>query len=336
MTGKFRRYVRRGDSILAIVLAVIITTFGIITQGRTLSSSNITITLLQSSTRGIASMGQMFVILTGGLDLSVGGIAMLCTTFGAALMTSNLHYSIIGYPLSPYQTIPLMLLLGVGIGSFNGFFVARLHVPPLISTLAVWQIAEGLGYQITEGASILQLPRSLAFWGQGAILGVPVPTMMFIILCVISYIVLYHTTFGREIHAVGGNPVGAWLSGFNVRQVLALVYSISGLMAALASIVLIGRTLGGSTLNASGLELETVAAVCIGGVSLSGGRGSIIGVVMGVIMLGVINNGMVVMGISRKLHDITTGVIILTAVAVDTVRRRGLYKAAGDKDRNPL
>jgi ribose/xylose/arabinose/galactoside ABC-type transport system permease subunit len=232
------------------------------------------------------------------------------------------YWSITGNPFPIYGAVPLMLLMGLGLGSSTGAAVSRVNVPPLIATLALWEISKGIGFQITHGSTILELPRGLAFFGQTEIAGVPVPTIIFISVAVVTYFVLYHTTFGRNVYAVGGNPASAWLSGINVKRVLLSVYAISGFLAGLAGVVIIGRTMGGSMLSAGGLELESIAAVVIGGVSLSGGRGTLVGAIMGVIIMGVISNGMNVLGIDPRLQNLVTGGIIYTAVSIDMIRRR--------------
>jgi ribose/xylose/arabinose/galactoside ABC-type transport system permease subunit len=186
----------------------------------------------------------------------------------------------------------------------------------------MWQIAKGIAFQVTQGMTILQLPRSVAFFGTGAIAGVPVPIIIFVVVCVIAYFLLNHTSFGRSVYAVGGNTVSAWLSGIKVHLVQLSVFIVSGILATLGGLIYLGRTMCGSMLSAGGLELDSIAAVCIGGVSLFGGRGTIIGVIIGVIIISVINNGMVVFALDPALQNLVKGGVIIAAVAVDTVRRR--------------
>jgi len=308
------RILRHENGVLAIILVALIAGLAVMTRGRTITRGNITNIWLQSSSRGIASMGQAFVILTGGIDVSIGGIALMAAILGASLTTGRT-----GFPIG---AVPVMLLLGLGIGALNGALVSRVPMPALIVTLAMWQIATGGAYLVCRGRTIRRLAESMNFFGGGNIAGVPVPVIIFIAVAVVAYFVLNHTTFGRSVYAVGGNPVSAWLSGINAKNILFSVYVISGFLAALAGLILMSRVMAGGMNTVIGLELDSIAAVCIGGVSLAGGRGTVIGAVLGVMILGIINNGMNVFALDYAYQDIAKGVIIITAVAVDYIRRR--------------
>jgi ribose/xylose/arabinose/galactoside ABC-type transport system permease subunit len=215
-----------------------------------------------------------------------------------------------------------MMLVGAAWGALNGLLVSRIGMPSLIVTLGMWQICTGVAFQISRGAYIVKQPASLAFFGAGIVAGVPVPVIMFIALAVVAYFVLEYTTFGRSVYAVGGNPLSAWLSGIKVKNIQFMVYAISGLLAGLAAVIFTARGMSATMGTLAGLELDTIAAVCIGGVSLFGGRGSLIGVVLGALIIGVINNGLSVLGATISEMCITKGAIIITAVAIDVMRRR--------------
>ncbi len=309
-----QRFIRHENGILIVVLVAIASGLAGVTAGRTASPGNVSNILLQSSTRGIASIGQLFVLLTGGIDLSVGGLAIMTAILGASLMT--------GTTTLTSGPIALMLLLGIAVGTFNGALVSRVGMPSLIVTLGVWQITKGFGYLITGGESIRNLPEQVSFFGAGEVAGVPVPVIIFIAVAATAYFVLYYTTFGRRIYAAGGNPLAAWLSGTNVPNIQLSVFIISGFLASLAGFILMARAMAGSLAMVAGLELDSIAAVTIGGVSLAGGRGTLIGAVIGVIILGVISNGMNVYGLDPNLQDIVKGTIIIAAVAVDSIRRK--------------
>jgi len=317
-----RRLLRHENAVLVIILLVLVGVFGGLTKGVTLKLANVTNIMLQSSTRGVAALGQAFVMLTAGIDLSVGGIALMTSVIGATLLTERPVQSLLGYPIPIAAAIFLMLMSGLGVGLFNGALVSRLRIPALIVTLGVWQMTRGGAFQLCGGYTILSLPDNLRFLGQGTVGGVPVPAIIFISLAVISYLVLNHTSFGRIVYAAGGNPVAAWLSGINIRNTLLIVYTISGFLAGLAGAIIVSRVMSGSMNCAIGLELDSVAAVVIGGVSLSGGRGTVLGVVLGAIIIGIINNGMVVFGVDPALQDLVKGAIIVAAVGVDIQRRR--------------
>ena len=309
-------------AMLIIVLIALIAGLGWVTKGVTTRGPNIVNVFLQSSIRGVVSVGQTFVILTGGIDVSVGGIGLMCSVLGASMMTQDMFVNIVGHPVSIYIAMPVMLLTGLGWGSINGSLVSRISMPALIVTLAMWEITKGVGFAICEGRSLGQQPDNLAFIGGGTVGMVPVPVIIFVVVAVIAYFVLHHTTFGRSIYAVGGNPLSAWLSGINVKLLLFTVYIISGFLAGLAGIIITGRVMSASMRTLEGLELDSIAAVVVGGVSLAGGRGTIIGAILGVLIIGVINNGMSVLGADPTMMGIAKGVIIIGAVAADYIRRR--------------
>jgi ribose transport system permease protein len=322
---RVRRIFRHENAILVLILIVITVALAVLTRGKTVTRANTFNMLLNTSMRGVASVGQLFVILTGGIDLSVGGLAIFAMVLGGLWTTTG------GSPISAWQpanslpvalVIFLMLMIGAGFGSFNGVFVSRLRVPPLIITLALWQILKGLSFNVTQGYTIFNLEPALSFFGIGRIAGVPVPVVIFIAVAVVAYFVLHHTSFGRSIYATGGNPVSSWLSGLNVPNILFSVYVICGFLAALAGFILLARMMAASMNAFAGLELDSIAAVVIGGVSLAGGRGTLVGAVVGAIILGVINNGMNVMAVHPAYQDVVKGVIIIIAVTIDMMRRR--------------
>lgn len=317
----FRKVFRNAVSILIVILIVLVIALAVLTDGTSLSPGNIRNIVLQSSARGIAAVGQTFVILTAGIDLAVGGTALLAAVFAASLMTSRAESLLLGVALVPAVAILAMLLLGLGVGILNGFSVSRIGMPALIVTLAMWQITRGAAYQICRGFTITDLPRSVAWFGQGTIVAVPVPVLVFVLVAGAGYLVLNYTSFGRSVYAVGGNPTSARLSGIDVRAIIFSVYLISGTMAALAGLVLMSRGMSASMMTAGGLELDSIAAVVIGGVSLMGGRGSLAGVVLGVLIIGAVNNGMNVVGLDPAFQDLVRGAIIFGAVAADRLRR---------------
>jgi len=317
-----RRVLRQENAVLIIVLGALIGGMGGVTKGLTIAPSNMMNVLLQSSIRGVAAVGQAFVILSAGIDVSVGGVALMCSVLGASMMTKAPWLSTVGYPMSPYLVIPVMLLVGTGWGVINGSLVARIGVPALIVTLGIWEVTKGVSFMICRGASVGEQPLNLAFFGSGHIAGVPTPVITFIVVGVIGYFVLHYTVFGRSVYAVGGNPASAWLSGINVKRIQFMVFVISGFLAALAGVIMTARIMSASMVMLSGLEIDSIAAVTIGGVSLAGGRGTLIGPVIGSLIIGVINNGMSVLGAGPSVQGIVKGVIIIGAVTADCIRRR--------------
>jgi len=295
---------------------------GAATKGLSLRAVNVSNILLQSSIRGVASIGQTFVILSAGIDISIGGVGLVCSVLGASLMTESPVLSIVSNPSPIYIAIPLVLLCGAAFGVVNGTLVSRARIPPLIVTLGMWEISKGIGFEVSGGRSIAQQPDALAFWGSGNIGGVPVPVIIFVVVAVIAYFVLNHTIFGRSTYATGGNPISAWLSGISVKNVQFAVYTISGFLAGLAGVIITSRVMSASMRTLQGLEIDSIAAVTVGGVSLAGGRGGIIGAIIGVIIIGVINNAMSILGAEPSVQGIVKGMIIIGAVAADYARRR--------------
>ena len=316
------RIFRHENAILAIVLIVLIVVMGGVTKGLTVARANMVNVLLQSSIRGVAALGQAFVILTGSIDLSVGGVALFTAILGGSMTTLSPWINIVGHPVSPYLIMPLMLLVGVGWGVANGSLTSRIGMPPLIVTLGMWEILKALAFRVSGGEDITNHPDTLDFFGSHRVSGMPVPVIIFIVTAVIAYYVLQYTRFGRSIYAAGGNPISAWLSGINVKRILLSVFTISGFFAGLSGFLILARTRSANMYTLAGLELDSIAAVTIGGVSLAGGKGNIIGVVIGVLIMGVINNAMSVMGVDPSTDGIVTGAIIIAAVAVDYIRRR--------------
>ncbi len=317
-----RRFFGNENAVLLIVLLAIIGGMAVATKGLVLGSANVLNVLIQGCVTGVASVGQAFVILTAGVDLSVGGVGLFASILGGAMMTAGLEQNIVGHVLSPYIALPVMVLVGGAWGGLNGSLVSRIGMPALIVTLGMLNITKGAAFQISHGLFYMQLPESLSSIGSGSIGGAPVLVIIFVAVAVICYFILQHTTFGRSVYAVGSNPVGAWLCGIDVKRTLLLVYIISGILAGLAGVMLTARAMSSSMQAFGGLELNTIAAACVGGVSLAGGRGNIVGVVLGVLIIGVINNGLSVLGATVTAQGITIGAIIIAAVGIDYWRRR--------------
>ena len=318
-----RRFFRQENAVLLIVLIALIAGMSAFTHGLTTTRTNLMNVVLQSSMRGIAGIGQAFVILTAGIDVSIGGVGLFCSILGASMTTEAEWLNLIGYPMSPFLAIPIMLLVGIAWGAINGSLVSRVSIPALVVTLGMWQIATGAAYIVSRGRNMSFQPESWAFFGKGVIAGLQVPVIIFIVVAVVAYFVLTHTTFGKAVYATGGNPVMAWLSGIKVKNILFSVFVISGFLVALAAVIFTGRVMSASMSSMLGLEIDSIAAATVGGVSLMGGKGSIIGVVLGALILGVVNNTMGIIGASPATMGIVKGAIIFTAVAVDYIRRRG-------------
>jgi len=237
-------------------------------------------------------------------------------------MTSRFDLNIVGGdPVPVVVGVGIMLAVGLVAGAVNGLLVARLRIPALIVTLGTWQICYGLAQLIGGGYTITNLTRGLSVLGQGTILGVPVPIVEMFVLFAIAYYVLHHTTFGRSIYAVGGSEASAYLSGIKVRHIQFLVFVISGLMVGLAAVSIESRMMVVSVRTLAGLQVDSIAAVAIGGVSIYGGRGTIVGVLLGVLILAVIDSGLGALGASTEVQNTVKGAIIILAVSVEYFRR---------------
>ncbi len=317
-----RRFFSHENAALALVFVGIVVAMTFVTGGKSIARINMRNVMLQSAIRGIASVGQAFVILTGNIDLSIQGIGILCALTGATLMTKNMFLNIVGQSLPVPLVLLLVLLVGAAWGVANGFLVSRTRIPSLIATLGIWEVTRGLAFDVGKGAAVTQQPEALAFFGSGNVAGVPVPVIIFVTVAAVSYFILNHATYGRLLYAIGGNPSSAWLSGIRVQLVTFSVFVISGLLSGLAGFISIARVMSASMNTMQTLMLDTIAAVVIGGVSLMGGRGNILGVVIGVMIIGVINNGMSIIGAPPSTLGVVKGLIIIFAVIIDYRRQR--------------
>ncbi|ANU20349.1 ribose ABC transporter permease [Planococcus plakortidis] len=275
-----------------------------------LSMSNILNVLRQVSINALIAFGMTFVILTGGIDLSVGSILALTGAVTAGMMASG---------IDPILAMLLGLFLGAVLGAINGVIIAKGKVAPFIATLATMTIYRGLTLVYTEGRPISGLGDSMAFQmlGKGYFLGIPVPVVTMLISFGILYFILKKTTFGRRVYAVGGNEEASVLSGINADRIKIYVYSLVGALAALASLILTSRLNSAQPTAGQMFELDAIAAVVLGGTSLTGGRGWIVGTLIGALIIGVLNNGLNLIGVSSFFQQVVKGAVILLAVLLD-------------------
>jgi putative xylitol transport system permease protein len=273
--------------------------------------------LRQVSINGLLSIGMTFVILTGGIDLSVGSILAFGGVVGAGFASSAVGGGV--YP--PYIAIGAGLLAGLGLGMISGLLIAKWRMPPFVVTLGMLSVARGLTYIYTDGMPVPKLDQSFLYIGQGRIAGIPIPVLIFAFVFILSWIVLYKTRFGRYIFAVGGNEKSARISGVNTRLVIFIAYAISGVRSALGGLTLSARTSAGLPQAGVAYELDAIAAVVIGGTSLSGGQGSLTGTLFGALIIGVINNGLDLLGVSSYYQQLIKGAIIVGAVWLDSLRK---------------
>lgn len=297
--GTFFQY----DTLIIFVLMLIVS--GCITNNF-FTTGNIANLIRQSAPIGLISMGMLLVILTGGIDLSVGSVvAMIGVTF--SLLSYEVYFPV---------AVGLSLLIGLGIGAISGYLVAYRKMASFIVTLAMMSMVRGAGYLLSKGAPISVGPHSsgILSLGTGSVLGVPSAAIILLLVFGILYILLRYNIFGRVVVAIGSNEEAVRLSGIAVKRSKFAVYAIGALLAALAALLMVGRTGVGTPNIGIGLELDAIAAVVIGGASLAGGKGSLLNTLLGVFILSMIGNVMNLLDITSYLQQMIKGVIIIAAV----------------------
>ncbi|WP_159517384.1 ABC transporter permease [Sunxiuqinia indica] len=286
---------------------------------RFLSPENTWNVMRQISVNMVISVGMTLVILTGGIDLSVGSILALAGAvtagmlkFGAEFTDMNLY---IGFTL--LGALVGGTLVGTFLGWFNGFTITKFKVPPFVATLAMLTIARGLTMLWTGGFPITGLGDNMAFIGTGWFLGIPMPVWISAIIVLSAVVLTNKTKLGRHIYAIGGNETAAKLSGLKIKKIKIIVYSIAGALAGIGGILVTSRLDSAQPNAGFGFELDSIAAVVIGGTSLSGGKGTIMGTVQGALIIGVLNNGLVLLNVSPFWQQVIKGFVILLAVVIE-------------------
>ena len=304
--------------IIVVAIFAEVTVFSLLAP-QFLSIDNLVNVALSIAITGILAVGMTFVILTGGIDLSVGSVLAVAGIV-AAICAKTLGDAGI------FVGIIAAVLVGVLCGLFNGVTVSRFRVPPFVVTLAVLTIARGLAFIIADkfsgSTSVSELPAGFAFLGREKLFGLPVPVITMLIVFAIGWFLLRHTRFGRYVYAIGGNSEASFLAGINVKSVTTWVYVLNGFLVGLAGVTLASR-LGAGLANAGmQYELDVIAAVVVGGTSLMGGKGSVVSTLFGAIFIGVLNNGLNLAGIDPYLQKVALGVVILLAVLADQINKR--------------
>jgi ribose transport system permease protein len=317
----FLEQLARFQSFLALALMVVALSLA---SPNFLTVDNTLNVLRQISINLCLSLGMTLVILSGGIDLSVGSVLALAGAVAAGLLKNGL--ALPRFNLLVQFTVPGAVVAGIGVGLvlgwFNGLAVTRFKLPPFVATLGMLSIARGLTMLWTGGFPITGLGGAFGRLGTGHALGIPIPVWISAALVAVFILVTKRTRFGRHLYAVGGNERAATLSGLAVPRIKLMVYSLGGGLAAVAGLLVTAR-LDSATPNAGlGYELDSIAAVVIGGTSLSGGRGSILGTVLGCLIIGVLNNGLFLLDVSPFWQQVVKGFVILAAVAADKMGAR--------------
>ncbi len=299
--------------VIFFVLVGLIILFSILTP-YFFTVQNLTNVFVQQSYVIIAAVGLSFVMISGGMDLSIGWQMSLVGVFTAVLMKN------IGLPV--WLSVILGCLLGITLGLFNGYAAIILNVHPLIVTLGTMTMFQGISYTVANQSVILNLPISFKFLGQGYLFGfIPFSVILMIIIVVIAAFILNKTFFGRYIYAVGSNAEAAHLAGINVKRVKLAVFAICGFFVSLATMVLFARTGSAAPATGPGTEFSCMTACVVGGISFKGGEGKMWGVVTGVLILGVLSNGMQLIGMGTYTQFIVKGLVLLGAVGFDTYQK---------------
>jgi len=298
---------------VALILLAISLVFAV-TSPNFLEPSNLLNIGLQTSIIAIVAIGMTFTILTAGIDLSVGSVMALSGALAAGLAVRN--------GLGTVPAILLALLAGTAFGAINGTLIVRGGIPPFVATLATLAVARGLTLVYTQGRPIAGLDKSFVWLGNGRILGLPVPVILMIAAAIIAWVVLRQTRFGLYVYATGGNEETTRLAGVSPVRIKLAVYMISGFMAALGGVLLTARLASAQPNAATGWELDAIAAPVLGGVSLFGGVGGVVGTIIGAFIIGVLRNGLNLLRVPSYYQQVITGVVLVLAVMLDLATKR--------------
>ncbi len=310
MRNKLSENIAKIGPLIGLVFIVILLAF---LSDSFLTVDNILNLLRQISINALIAFGMTFVILTAGIDLSVGSLLALGSALTAGMLSSG---------MDPILAIFLGLIIGLVLGALNGLIITKGKVAPFIATLATMTIFRGATLVYTDGKPVTGLSDSVLFqmMGKGYFFFIPVPVIIMLVVFLVLYFILHNTVFGRRVYAVGGNEEAATLSGVKSDRIKILVYSLTGMLAVLAGIILTSRLNSAQPTAGTMYELDAIAAVVIGGTSLMGGRGRITGTLIGALIIGVISNGLNLLNVSSFYQQIVKGAVILFAVMLDRSR----------------
>lgn len=312
----YKKRLQQLQPLIALFLLCLVITFF---SDRFMTMTNLWNVMRQISVNICISVGMTLVIISAGIDLSVGSILAFAGAVTASFLSLGTEIPVLGIYLSvsPLGAIIMGMLMGSLLGWINGWVITYFKVQPFVATLAMLTIARGLTMLWTQGYPISSLGEDFATLGTGWLLGIPIPVWIAAAVTALAVFVMKKTRFGRYIYAIGGNERAARLSGIKVNRVKTLVYVLSGMLAAVGGILVTSRLDSAQPNAGAGYELDAIAAVVIGGTSLSGGRGFIMGTVLGAVIIGVLNNGLVLLGVSPFWQQVVKGTVILIAVIID-------------------
>lgn len=313
--SNFKTKMKENQNLGTILALIILMVFVSILNPTFLQANNLMNLMRQLIINGFIALGMTFVILTGGIDLSVGSTLALTSAIFAGLLQNGMNTGL---------AILVAVGLGLILGLINGILITKGKLAPFIVTLATMTIFRGLTLVYTDGRPIAGPKDNFAFkfLGKGQIFGIPFQVILFILAFLCLWIILNKTFLGRKIYAVGGNEKASYISGINIDKVKIWVYVISSLMAVLSGLVLTSRLNSAQPTAGAAYEMDAIAAVVLGGTSMTGGSGSLTGTLIGILILGVLNNGLNLLGVSSFYQQIVKGIVILIAVLIDRKRNK--------------
>lgn len=312
------------------VALILVFTFFAVMAPNFLSVTNAVIISKHVALNAFLAIGMTFVIITGGIDLSVGSIVGLCAMVAGWLVLNGVDTGL-GYTVwfNTWEIVGIVMLVGIGVGWINGILITRLNVAPFIATLGTLYIARGAALLSSGGRTFPNLSgsaemgtSSFPYIGTGSILGLPFMVWMLIVVAVLAHYISRRTPLGRHIYAVGGNERGAALSGVKVNSIKMFVYMFSGFCAALVGVVIASQLQAAHPATGETFELNAIAAAVLGGTSMSGGRGRITGTIVGAFVIGILSDGLIMMGVSSFWQTVIKGVVIIVAVVIDQAQSR--------------
>lgn len=304
---------------MVIILLLALVAFFAITANNFLTVGNITNLLRQTSVIGIMSVGFVFIMIAGGLDLSVGAaIAMVGCVAAMCMVYADMNI---------WLSCLIGIAVAVAISSVNAGMILLTGMPPFIGTLAMMQVLQGLAYMITNATPVYGMPDSIKVIGQGYVGFVPVPVIIMIVCFIVGGFILNKTYFGRHLYAVGSNAEAARLSGLNVTKIQFLSYVVGGVFTGIAGIVMMSRIFSGQPKAGIGYELDVITACVVGGIAFSGGKGTISGLILGVLVMGVLSNGLGVLGVDAYTQLVCKGAVLALVVGIDCFQQSRAYRS---------
>lgn len=301
---------RKNVPFLVLVFLIILFTF---IAPNFMTFGNLRTLIRQISFAGISAVGLMFVMIGGGIDLSIGSQIV----FGNVLLAIMM----VDWKLPPSVAIPLILLVGTGLGAINGILCVKLKIHPLIITLGTAAIFKGVGYIINRSRNIMGFPDSFRWFGQGYVWEIPVPVIVMVVVALLGSFILTKTYFGRQVFALGGNEEAARLAGVNINRTKVILFMVTGFITAITTVLLLSRVFAGQTITGQGLEFDCLTAALLGGVSFKGGEGSVFGLMVGMLIIGVLNNAMQLATFPDFSQQVVKGSVLLIAVAFDVYQK---------------